>query len=181
MRQALFLDRDGVIDALVFRQGEWGAPLVPEQLEILPGVRESLQRAADGGWLIFVVSNQPNAAKGQTTLESLHAVHEALVAALEGAPVTEWFYCFHQGTDRCGCRKPNPHFVLEAARRYDVDLARSWFAGDQDTDIACGRQAGTRTALIQYAHSNPKRGTQQADLVVRDLPELVSRIIDDPQ
>jgi D-glycero-D-manno-heptose 1,7-bisphosphate phosphatase len=179
MKRALFIDRDGVLDALVFRHGEWGAPLVPEQVELLPGVAAALRRAAEEEWLLFVVSNQPNAAKGQTTIESLQAVHDALVTKLAGAPVTEWFYCYHQGTDRCSCRKPSPQFVLDAAKKYEVDLAASWFAGDQDSDVECGRRAGCRTALLQYPHSSPKRGTQRADLVVRDLPELVSRIIEE--
>lgn len=179
MNKALFLDRDGVLDALVFRHGEWGAPLAPEQVEILPGVVDALQRAAAAGWLVFVVSNQPDAAKGQATIESLREVHEAIVRALCGAPIREWLYCYHQASDGCSCRKPSPRLVLEAAGRHDVDLAASWFAGDQDSDVECGRRAGCRPALLQYAHSNPKRGAQRADVVVRDLPELVSRLIDD--
>ena len=92
MNRALFLDRDGVLDALVFREGEWGAPLQASQLELLPGVREALDLAAKNGWLIFVVSNQPDAAKGKTTMESLRAVHEKLQKELGGAPIKEFFY-----------------------------------------------------------------------------------------
>jgi D-glycero-D-manno-heptose 1,7-bisphosphate phosphatase len=180
MNKALFLDRDGVIDALVFRNDEWGAPLAAEHVALLPGVREALQRASAAGYLIFVVSNQPNVAKGQATMDSVRAVHEKVLSELGDAPVTEWFYCYHQAADRCTCRKPSPEFVLDAAKRYDVDLTQSWFAGDQDSDIECGRRAGCRTALLEYARSSHKRGTQRADLVVRDLPELVSRIIDRP-
>jgi D-glycero-D-manno-heptose 1,7-bisphosphate phosphatase len=180
MNRALFLDRDGVLDALVFREGEWGAPLEPVQVEVLPGVAEALDVAAKKGWMIFVVSNQPDAAKGQTTISALHAVHDALVEKLAGAPIREFFYCFHRSQDRCQCRKPSPFFVLEAAKKYGIDLGQSWFVGDVDTDIETGRRAGTRTALLEYPHSKSKRGAQKPDWVCRDLGHFVQRLVSQP-
>ena len=175
MNRALFLDRDGVIDALVQHDdGEWGAPLRPEHVQLLPGAVDALRRAASGGWLLFVVTNQPDAAKGKTTQGSLHAVHEELLRQLGDAPITEFFYCFHRAEDLCACRKPSPYFVEHAARYHSVDLSRSWFAGDADTDIECGRRAGCRTALIDYPHSQHRRTGQQADLTCTDLPHFVS-------
>ena len=174
MKRALFLDRDGVIDALVEHDnGEWGAPLRPQHVRILPGVLEAMNAAAAQGWVLFVVTNQPDAAKGKTTQASLHDVHEELLRQLGSAPITEFFYCFHRAEDLCACRKPSPYFVEHAARYHDVDLAQSWFAGDADTDVECGRRAGCRTALIEYEHSKPRRGAQQADLVCDDLPAFV--------
>ena len=178
MNRALFLDRDGVLDALVFRKGEWGAPLEPAQVEILSGVREALDDAAKQGWMMFVISNQPDAAKGFTTMAALQSVHEELLRQLEGAPITEFFYCFHRAEDRCECRKPSPFLVFEAARKYDVDLMRSWFVGDVDTDIEAGRRAGCRTALIEYPHSISRRGAQKADWVGRDLGHFVQSLAD---
>src|SRR5436305_13310537 len=174
MNKALFLDRDGVIDALVpHDDGEWGAPLRPEQVRILPGAVEAIRRAAADGWLLFVVTNQPDAAKGKTSHASLHAVHEELVRQLGPAPITEFFYCFHRVEDLCVCRKPSPYFVEHAARYHEVDLGRSWFAGDADTDIECGRRAGCRTALIKYEHSGHRRAGQQADLTCTDLADFI--------
>ena len=174
MKRALFLDRDGVIDALVQHDdGEWGAPLRPEQVRILPGALEAMNRAASDGWLLFVVTNQPDAAKGKTSQASLHAVHEELVRQLGAAPITEFFYCFHRAEDLCACRKPSPYFVEHAARYHEVDLGRSWFAGDADTDIECGRRAGCRTALIEYEHSGHRRQGQKADLTCTDLADFI--------
>ena len=177
MNRALFLDRDGVLDALVFREGEWGAPLQASQLELLPGVRVALDLAAKNGWLIFVVSNQPDAAKGKTTMESLRAVHDKLLRELGGAPIKEFFYCFHRAEDKCSCRKPQPTLVLEAAKKYDVNVYESWFVGDVDSDIECGRRAGTRTALIEYEHTRSRRGAQRPDWVCRDLRHFVHALI----
>src|SRR5436305_1954462 len=143
VNRALFLDRDGVIDALVLHDdGEWGAPLRPEDLRLLPGATEAMKTAASNGWLLFVVTNQPDAAKRKTTQASLHAVHDELLRQLGDAPVTEFFYCFHRAEDLCACRKPSPYFVQHAARYHNVDLAQSWLVGDSDTDVEGGRRAG---------------------------------------
>lgn len=175
MVKALFLDRDGVLDELVYYADTkaWEAPRVPKDLRLRRGVREALDAAARLGWLIFVISNQPDAAKGKTTYENLRAVHEELLRLLSGAPISEFFYCFHRAEDACQCRKPKPYFLLRAAERYGIDLAQSWFVGDVDTDIECGRRAGTRAALLEYPHSSSRRGAQKPDLVCRDLGHFV--------
>ena len=173
-RRALFLDRDGVITALVHypSHDEWEAPRVPDDVRLLPDVAEALRALGDTGWLLFVVSNQPNAAKGKATLADIKAVHERVVRELGDVPIVEWFYCYHQAGDGCQCRKPSPFFLLQAAETYDLDLHHSWMAGDQDSDIACGHKAGVRTALVECPDSQGKRGAQQPDLTVRDLPQL---------
>lgn len=175
MRKALFLDRDGVLDDLALHEDTsgWEAPRHAGEVHLRPGVREALQQAADDGWLIFVVSNQPDAAKGKVTQADLDAVHERLLQLLDGAPIKEFFYCFHRAEDRCECRKPGTQSVLTAATKYNVDLAQSWFVGDVDADIECGLRAGTHTALLEYEHSSDKRGNQRADLVCRDLGHVV--------
>ena len=177
MKRALFLDRDGVLDALVQHDnGEWGAPLRPEQLSILPGAAEALRRAADQGWLLVVISNQPDAAKGKTTREALDETHRELLRRIDDSPDMTFYYCFHSREERCACRKPGLSFVKDAAAVYDIDLANSWFVGDSDTDIECGRNAGCRTALIEYEHSKNRRGTQEADLVCADLADFMRQI-----
>jgi len=182
MVKALFLDRDGVLDDLVFYgdTNGWEAPRKPEDVKLRPRVREALRDAAKEGWMIFVVTNQPDAAKSKTTMESLQAVHRKIVEELHGAPIAEFFYCFHRAEDQCVCRKPKPYFVLEAARKYGIDLAQSWFAGDVDTDIECGRRAGTRTALLEYPHSSSKRGAQEPDRIFRDLSHFVHELTGQP-
>jgi D-glycero-D-manno-heptose 1,7-bisphosphate phosphatase len=178
MNRAIFLDRDGVLDELVRYPEGWGAPRTPGDVRVRSGVRDTLHLAAKNDWMIFVISNQPDAAKGFTTAESLHEVHLELLEKLGDAPIREFFYCPHKSEDRCECRKPKPFFVLQAAKKYDIDLAQSWFVGDVDTDIETGRRAGTRTALLEYEHSSSKRGAQKADLVCRDLDHFVRTLVD---
>jgi len=180
MRRALFLDRDGILDELVFypSHNEWEAPRRVEDVRMIEGIREPLQRLADAGWLLFIVTNQPNVAKGKATVQDVRAVHELVVGQL-GVPIAKSYQCFHQASDRCVCRKPSPHFLLEAAREFGVDLAQSWMVGDQDSDLLCGRNAGTRVALIEHRGSEHKRGNVEPDLRVRDLGELVGVLSDD--
>lgn len=176
MRRALFLDRDGIVDELVFYEssGEWEAPRRIEDLRMIDGVRDSLQRFVDAGWLLFVVTNQPSAAKGKTSLESLREVNDAVTAVL---PIARSYVCFHHPNEGCDCRKPKPFFLHEAAREFGVELAQSWMVGDQDSDLACGRAAGCKVALIEHHGSAHKRGAIEPDLRVGDLSELASALI----
>jgi D-glycero-D-manno-heptose 1,7-bisphosphate phosphatase len=186
MNRGLFLDRDGVVNELVYypSSGEWESPRSVEDLRMRPGIGAPLREAIGRGWLLFLVTNQPSYAKGKCSLESLQQVHERVLMHLseDGVVITESFVCYHHpdsqipGFGACQCRKPSPHFILEAAARYDIDLPRSWMAGDAGTDIEAGRDAGCRTALIEYEHSEVRRGTVRPDLVCADLAELVQKI-----
>jgi D-glycero-D-manno-heptose 1,7-bisphosphate phosphatase len=175
MRRALFLDRDGVLDELV-QYEEWEAPRLLSDLRMIEGVSEPLRRFADAGWLLFIVTNQPNVAKGKATQEDVLAVNDAVVRAV-GVPVARSYICFHQAEDFCECRKPSPHFLRQAEREFGLDLARSWMVGDQDSDLLCGRAAGCKVALIEHRGSEHKRGKVEPDLRVKDLEELARVIL----
>lgn len=178
MTRALFLDRDGIVDHLVYYQssGEWEAPRRVEDVQMIDGVREALQRFVDAGWLLVFVTNQPNVAKGKALRSDVEAVHERIVRDL-GVSIARSYLCFHQADDRCVCRKPNPYFLRQAQEELGIDLARSWMAGDQDSDLLCGRAAGCRVALIEHPGSAHKRGKVEPDLRVKDLEELANALI----
>jgi D-glycero-D-manno-heptose 1,7-bisphosphate phosphatase len=157
--RAVFLDRDGVINANVFYadSGETEAPRTVADFRILPGALDAMQRLKEAGYLLFVVSNQPNQAKRKATRADHDAIQAKLAAALgeAGIRVEEFFYCFHHpsGSDPglsgpCECRKPSPYFLKRAAQDHDLEMARSWMVGDRLTDIECGQAAGVRTILI---------------------------------
>ena len=183
--RALFLDRDGVLNELAFypSSGEWEGPRTLDDLVMIDGNAEPLQRFLEAGWLLFIVTNQPSYAKGKTTIEDTHAVHDAVVARL-GVPVTRSYLCFHHPEAivpglriACGCRKPGAQSLRDAAREFDVDLAASWMIGDQDSDLLCGRAAGCRVALIENPRTGDKRGEVEPDLRVRDLAELAESLL----
>ena len=182
-RPALFLDRDGTLNELVFypSSGEWESPRTPADLRILPGAGQALGQLLAEGWLLFLVSNQPSFAKGKTSLEALQAVAEAFETHFlkEGVVFTHAYYCFHhpQGImpgygEPCPCRKPSPHFLFAAGQAYGLDLASSWMVGDQDMDILCASNAGCKSLLIPAAASASKCGKQKATLRISDLSLL---------
>ena len=175
MRRALFLDRDGILNELVFYEssGEWESPRNVADLRM----RETaaLQRFVDAGWLLFIITNQPSAAKNKATREELQQVQDEILHRLP--MITRGYVCFHRSEDQCECRKPKPYFLHEAAREFDVDLAQSWMVGDQDSDLLCGRAAGCRVALMENPSSANKRGNVEPDLRVKDLSELASALI----
>ncbi len=178
MTRALFLDRDGILDELVYYEssGEWESPRRVDDLRMIDGVAGPLRRFADAGWLLFIVTNQPSAAKGKASLEELQAVHDEVLRRLD-VPIARSYQCFHRAEDACVCRKPKPYFLHEAQRELGVDLAESWMAGDQDSDLACGRAAGCRVALIEHPGSAHKRGAIEPNLRVRDLAELADALL----
>lgn len=186
MKRALFLDRDGVVNDLVFypSPGQWESPRNVRDLRMREGVADALKDASRAGWLLFLITNQPSYAKGKCPIEDLQQVHDRILEELKtaGVRIAGSYVCYHHpeskvaGFGTCQCRKPSPYFIREAAKRYDIDLARSWMAGDQETDIQAGRNAGCRTALVKYEHSVEKRGSLKPDLVCADLAEFVRKI-----
>jgi D-glycero-D-manno-heptose 1,7-bisphosphate phosphatase len=185
MTRALFLDRDGVLDELVYypSHDEWEAPRHVSDLVMTPGVSEPLRRFVDAGWLLFIVTNQPSYAKAKVSREDLEAVHARVLASLD-VPIARSYLCFHHPEAvreelriRCECRKPGTKSLRDAARDFGVDLPRSWMVGDQDSDLKCGRAAGCRVALIESRGSEHKRGEIEPDLRVRDLTQLAAAIL----
>lgn len=181
MTRALFLDRDGVLDELVFypSHGEWEGPRTVADLRMIPGAASALRHAQDAGWLLFIVTNQPSFAKGKTTMEALIEVHDRVLAELaaEGVQITGSYRCHHQQSDACECRKPSPFSLLAAARQFGVELAESWMIGDQDTDMGSGRAAGCRIALIENPHSAHKRGAIEPDARYASLADAIAGIV----
>jgi D-glycero-D-manno-heptose 1,7-bisphosphate phosphatase len=177
VKRALFLDRDGILDELVYyaSHDEWESPRRLADLKMIDGVREPLQRFADAGWLLFIITNQPSFAKGKTTREELVEVEEAVLRNL-GVPITRDYVCFHRSEDLCVCRKPSPYFLHEAQKEFGLDLSASWMVGDQDSDLKCGRAAGCKVALIEHHGSGHKRGTVEPDLRCESLAELASAL-----
>jgi D-glycero-D-manno-heptose 1,7-bisphosphate phosphatase len=158
-RKAVFLDRDGVINANVFYAdtGEVEAPRTVADFTILPGALDAMKRLQDAGYILFVVSNQPNQAKRKATAADHVAIQRKLTAALDaaGITVTDFLYCFHhpKGVEPalsgpCDCRKPSPYFLNLARDAHGLDMAQSWMVGDRETDIRCGQSAGVRTIYV---------------------------------
>jgi D-glycero-D-manno-heptose 1,7-bisphosphate phosphatase len=157
-RRAIFLDRDGVINRPLIRFGKPYPPSSLIEFEILPGVPEACQALKDLGFLMVVVTNQPDVGRGALSRDAVEAIHEWLLRQL---PIDRIMTCFHAGEsfgDPCHCRKPQPGMLFQAAEELKVDLGKSFMIGDRWRDVDCGLNAGCRTIFIDWNYEeNLKR------------------------
>jgi len=135
VRRAVFLDRDGVINASVVRGGKPYPPDRVEEVEVLPGVGDALVALRRAGYLLVVVTNQPDVARGTQTREAVDAIH----AKLQGELALDAVYaCLHDDADACHCRKPKAGLLLDAAKDLGIDVTASFMVGDRWRDIEAG-------------------------------------------
>jgi D-glycero-D-manno-heptose 1,7-bisphosphate phosphatase len=171
VRRAVFLDRDGVINANLERDGRPVAPTRLADFKILPGVEDAVRRLKQHGYLVIVITNQPDVANGLTERSTVDAMHDEIRARL---PVDDIRVCFHNDAAGCECRKPKPGLIFAAAAEYGIDLAQSYMIGDRWRDVAAGREAGCFTVFIDYSYKQD--GPNFPDKVVKSLPEAVAII-----
>lgn len=173
-RRAVFLDRDGVLNRAVVVDGKPYPPRRLEDLEILPGVIEACCSLRAAGYLLIVVTNQPDIARGDLTVEALSAVHATLTSRI---PLDAVLFCPHDDSDGCSCRKPAPGLLLQAADRFGIALDKSVMVGDRWRDIEAGRRASCRTVFVDHGYAEHLPEGQ--DLTVASLPDAVDWILDD--
>jgi len=171
-RRAVFLDRDGVINRAMVRDGKPYPPATVDAVEILPGVADGLARLHDAGFRLVVVTNQPDIARGTQGRDVVDAIHAHLASML---PIDEFRVCAHDDRDACACRKPKPGLLEDAARAADIDLAASFMVGDRWRDIEAGRTAGCRTVFIDYHYE--ERRPENPDVIVPSFPDAVDWIL----
>ena len=149
-RRAVFLDRDGVLNRAIIRNGKPYPPQSLDDFHILPGVLESLNILSKNGFLLIVATNQPDVARGVQRKEVVEAMHHRL---REELPLTAIKVCYEIDGPHCTCYKPKPQMLLEAAREFGIDLFRSFMVGDRWRDVECGRNAGCFTIVIERGYS----------------------------
>jgi D-glycero-D-manno-heptose 1,7-bisphosphate phosphatase len=170
---AVFLDRDGIINRALVREGKPYPPNRLEDVEILPGAVDSLQRLAGCGYVLIGITNQPDVARGTQSRQMVESINALIQSRL---PVREIFVCYHDNADGCDCRKPKPGLIFQAARKYELDLPRSWMVGDRWKDIAAGRSAGLKTIFVDYHYAEPYMGAS-ADFTVEEISLLAEIIL----
>jgi D-glycero-D-manno-heptose 1,7-bisphosphate phosphatase len=172
VNRAVFLDRDGVLNRGVVADNKPFAPVDVGEFELMPGVAESLARLASAGFLLIVVTNQPDVSRGRASRQGIERIHEWMRHHL---PLTGIRVCFHDDQDLCACRKPKPGLIIAAAVDYEVQLGRSFMIGDRWRDIGAGKAAGCTTILVNRF---PEPLQAQPDLELADLPAAAGWILE---
>jgi D-glycero-D-manno-heptose 1,7-bisphosphate phosphatase len=157
--QALFLDRDGVINA------DYGYVYRADQVCFIEGIFELCRHAHSLGYLIIVVTNQAGIGRGYYTQSDFEKLMNWMKAVFvkEGCPITDVYWCPNHPTAGTGkyksdsfWRKPNPGMILAAAQKYKLDLAHSVLIGDKVSDISAGLSAGIHCNLLYCADSESR-------------------------
>ncbi len=171
-RRAVFLDRDGVLNVSAVVDGVPVPPRRPEDFVLLPGVAGACRRLHDAGFVLVVVTNQPDLARGSLDPTALDAIHERLRREL---PIEHIWVCPHSGAEGCPCRKPRPGMILEAAARLDLDLDHSAAVGDRWRDVEAAHRAGVRSVFVDRGYAEEL--TVAPDATFTGLPEAVPYLL----
>jgi D-glycero-D-manno-heptose 1,7-bisphosphate phosphatase len=174
VRRAVFLDRDGVINRALERGGLPYPPTTWKDFKILPEVPAACAKLKAAGFLLVVVTNQPDVGRGTLKQEIVETIHAEMCREL---PIDRVEICYHpgRGASECDCRKPKPGMLLRAAKVLGVDLAQSWMVGDRWRDVDCGHAAGCRTIFIVRGYAEELR--QKPNFSAGNLAEAADIIL----
>lgn len=178
--RAVFLDRDGVLNRPVIRNGRSYPPARVEDFELYSDVAEGCARLHAQGFLLVVVTNQPDVGRGTQSIEAVEAMHRKMLVALPQISRVE--VCWHAGSewaDPCTCRKPQPGMVLRASAAIHIDVSHSFLIGDRWRDIDCARAAGCRAVFIDRRYAEPLRAAP--DWTVTTFTAAVNAILDNSE
>lgn len=155
MQPAVFLDRDGVLNKLVERDGGRFSPRSMCDFEIFSWVKLSLKILSEAHFLIFVITNQPDIARGLMPISTLQDMHQEL---LDLGFIKKIYFCPHDSSDNCKCRKPDDGMIQNALEEYAIDLSRSWLIGDRVSDIQAGQKSGLNVVFVKNGEQKLPEG-----------------------
>ena len=174
MKRAIFLDRDGVLNLPIMKEGRPFAPRSFQDFKLGEGTEKVLRALKAAGFFLVVVTNQPDLARGFLPRAELEKMHAFLRKKL---PLDDIRVCPHDDEDNCDCRKPRPGLLLAAASEYGIDLKNSCLIGDTWKDAEAGRRAGCAAILIDKpynqgvaADSRVNNLAEAAKLLLRSFP-----------
>ncbi len=170
--KAVFLDRDGVINRALIREGLPYPPNSLDELEIIPGAFESLRVLKNSGFLLIVVTNQPDVGRGIQKKQTVEKMHDSLLNKL---PLDGIYVCWHGQDGECNCRKPLPGLLYQAEKDWHIDLKKSFIIGDRWRDIGAGKASGCKTIFIDYQYKESLK--YQPDYTATSIWDASEKII----
>ena len=172
LTRAVFLDRDGVINQALIRDGRPFSPTKLDEFSWVDGIKEAAHELKRAGYRLFCATNQPDVGRGLQERQVVESFHSTILRCL---PVDKIYVCYHDDRDGCACRKPRPGMLLEASREYGLNLGESWLVGDRWKDIDAGYAAGCRTVFVNYNYG--EHLNRPPDHTIRCIEQLSPLII----
>ena len=151
MNRAVFFDRDGVLNNLVFRDGDYYSPRNLNNFKFFNDAEKVIHTIRDKGYLAIIVSNQPDIARGYLKKSVLNEMTKQLFDKLS---VDDVFYCMHDDPDVEECRKPDPGLIIKAQKKWGIDLNQSLMVGDTEKDQGTAKNAGVKFILISRSYND---------------------------
>ena len=171
----MFLDRDGILNEALERNGKPYPPASPADVRLVPGALEAVRLLRESGFVTVCVTNQPDVARGTLPLKTAQDIN-ARVRIASG--IDDLVACYHDDADDCACRKPRPGMLIERAARWKLNLSASYMVGDRWRDIEAGQAAGCRTVLVDRRWAE-RQSEREADAVVATVSEAIAWILAD--
>ncbi len=168
--KAVFFDRDGVINNVILLGDKPHSPRTPEAFVLKDGIQDLVHRLKEAGYRVFVVSNQPDLARGEIKQKVLDQMTKRMRSEI---PFDDVYICPHDDTHQCSCRKPKPGMILDASRKWDIDLKASFMIGDTWRDMEAGKAAGCKTILLDAVYNRDIH----SDFRVTSLSEVAAIIL----
>jgi D-glycero-D-manno-heptose 1,7-bisphosphate phosphatase len=171
--RAVFIDRDGVLNKSLVIDGKPYAPKTLDDFIIFPDISDAVKKLKKKGFILIVVTNQPDVGNGIVARE--------IVVSMNAILNNKFYFdsikvCFHSQSDNCSCRKPKPGMLLEAASEFQIDLNKSFMVGDRKSDVDAGNEAGCYTFFIDHDYRNSEKSFN-ADNTVKSFSEAVNIIL----
>ena len=182
MKKVIFIDRDGVINRDPGGWTEHSYVTRKDDFHFLPGSKEAIKKLCDSGYTIVVISNQAGVGRGLFSEEQLRGVTQLMFDELKkiGAEIAKVYYCIHDKTDGCECRKPKPGLFKRCERELDIEARGAYFIGDGKGDIEAGSTVGLRTILVLSGKAKREEidsWDSKPDYICADLREAVSYVL----
>jgi len=166
--KAVFLDRDGIINHVVYHKGinKPSSPWNIKEFRLIKGIEKPLEEISKMGFLIFIVSNQPDISRGNIKKGVNDEINRKILGKF---PIKEIKICPHDDKDNCNCRKPKPGMITELSKKWNIDLKKSFLIGDSWKDIKAAENAGVKSILIIRDYNNDVR----ASFRIKNLKEFL--------
>ena len=150
--KAIFLDRDGIINHVVYHKdvNKPSSPWKIEEFKLIKNIKKPLEELTKMGFLLFIISNQPDIARGNVKKGTTEEINKILY---EKFPIKEIKFCPHDDRDNCDCRKPKPGMILELSKKWNIDLEKSFLIGDSWKDIEASKKADCTGILVDKEYN----------------------------
>lgn len=178
LNPAVFLDRDGIINRPFVKNGKSYAPKTIENFKIFEEIPELLLALKKKGFLLVVVTNQPDVGNGFVEKSVVEAMHQLMIQELptiNGHSIIDKIkVCYHSQKEGCECRKPKPGMLLEAAAELQIDFKQSLIIGDRESDMVAGKIVNCRTVFVDYDYAEAKPA--QPDFLVKSVDQIIDLV-----